>query len=227
MKLLLVEDEPRIGRFIAEGLEEIGHVVDIATDGEKGVALAASNPYDVIILDIMLPGAMDGFDVASHLRARDDSTPIVMLTARDSQSDIVRGLDAGADDYLTKPFEFLELAARVRALGRRRRSDGADVLRFGPIDLDRRSRTVRCAGDPVRLTPTEFRILEVMMQSPDRPVERQQLRRSIWGLDFDPGTRIVDVHVANLRGKLEAGGRPRIITTVRGVGFQLVKDDKE
>lgn len=227
MKLLLVEDESRIARFIAEGLEELGHTVDIATDGEKGVALAALYAYDVIILDVMLPGAMDGLKVASHLRAHEDSTPIVMLTARDSQSDIVRGLNAGADDYLTKPFGFLELEARVRALSRRHRADVTDVLRFGPIELDRRSRKVRYAGDSVRLTPTEFRLLEVMMQSPDRLGERDELRRSIWGLDFDPGTRIVDVHIANLRRKLEEGGRPRIITTVRGVGFQLARHDEE
>lgn len=224
---MLVEDELRISRFIAEGFEEIGHTVDIATDGEEGVALAASYAYDVIILDVMLPGAMDGFEVASNLRARDDSTPIVMLTARVSQSDIVRGLDAGADDYVTKPFGFLELEARVRALGRRRQGGAREVLRFGPIELDRRSRTVRCAGDSVRLTPTEFRLLEIMMQRPGEVVQRDGLRRSIWGLDFDPGTRIVDVHIANLRRKLEKGGRCRIITTVRGVGFRLARHDKE
>lgn len=223
MKLLLVEDEPEI---IVEFLVQCGHAVDVATDGERGLALAASHAYDVIILDIMLPGTIDGFEVASDLRARGDSTPILMLTGRTAQSDIVRGLNAGADDYLTKPFGFPELDARIRALDRRR-SDRNQQLRFGPIEIDRQKRTVRWGDDPIRLTATEFKLLEAMMLSPKRRVVREDVRRSVWGLDFDPGTRIIDTHIANLRRKLEENGRPRMVATLRGVGFQLVGHEDE
>ena len=151
MRLLLIEDEPRVQAFIVRGLQENEHVVDVASEGEEGLALARGNRYDVILLDVMLPGHTDGFDVAASLRAEGDSTPIVMLTARESTDDIVRGLEAGADDYVTKPFDFVELEARLRALARRGGPVHEPILRFGSIELDSERRVVRRAGHTFRI----------------------------------------------------------------------------
>jgi len=225
MKILLVEDEARVARFILKGLEEEGHVVDLARDGVEAVALAHVAEYDVIVLDVMLP-AKSGFHVASELRAEGDVTPILMLTARDSREDIVHGLDVGADDYLTKPFDFEELLARVRALARRGRTIDQGTLSFEDLELDRLQHQVRRAGLAVDLTPTEFNLLESLMRKPGQVVKRIELLDRVWGMSFDPGTNLIDVHVANLRKKLEEGGGDRVIFTVRGVGFRLGRVEK-
>lgn len=220
VKLLLVEDESRVAQFIKKGLREEGHVVDLAADGVEALALASVTDYDVIILDVMLPGK-SGFHVASELRAEGKSTAILMLTAKDSRDDIVHGLDVGADDYLTKPFDFGELLARLRALARRSQPVQESLLRFADIEMDRIQHEVRRSGQLVDLTPTEFNLLETLMRKPGQVVKRTELLDRVWGMSFDPGTSLIDVHMANLRKKIEIGGRPRLITTVRGVGFKL------
>ncbi|GIW53157.1 MAG: DNA-binding response regulator [Gemmatimonadales bacterium] len=220
MNILLVEDEPRLAAFIKKGLSEEGHVVDVAGDGVTALSLAHVGTYDVIVLDVMLPGK-NGFQITAELRAAGNATPILMLTVRDAREDIIRGLDVGADDYLTKPFDFGELLARVRALGRRSQPIQQGVLRFADIELDRLQHEVRRGGELIRLTPTEFRLLEALMLVPGRVVRRTELLDRVWGMGFDPGTGLIDVHVAHLRKKLEAGGRPRVIATVKGVGFRL------
>jgi two-component system OmpR family response regulator len=220
MKILVIEDESRVAQFIRKGLLEDGHVVDLARDGVEGLALASVGEYDVIVLDVMLPGK-SGFQVASQLRAEGNPTPILMLTAKDSRDDIVHGLDVGADDYLTKPFDFAELLARLRALARRRQPVQDAVLRFADVELDRLQHEVRRGGRTVKLTPTEFKLLEALMRKPGQVVKRTELLDRVWGMSFDPGTSLIDVHMANLRRKLETGGRPRLIRTVKGVGFRL------
>lgn len=220
MRILLVEDEPRVTRFIKRGLGEEGHDVDVASDAAQGLALAHVSQYDVIVLDVMLPG-QSGFHVASRLRSEGNDTPILMLTARDTPRDIVHGLDVGADDYLTKPFDFEVLLARLRALGRRKTPIVEGVLRFQDVELDLLQHTVSRSGAAVHLTPTEFKLLEALMRRPGEVVRRSELMDRVWGMSFDPGTGLVDVHMANLRSKLEAGGRPRLIATVKGVGFRL------
>jgi DNA-binding response OmpR family regulator len=220
MKILVVEDESRVAQFIRKGLLEEGHVVDLARDGVEGLALASVGEYDVIVLDVMLPGK-SGFQVASELRTEGDPTPILMLTAKDSRDDIVHGLDVGADDYMTKPFDFTELLARLRALARRRQPVQEAVLRFADIELDRLQHEVRRGGHRVKLTPTEFKILETLMRRSGQVVKRTEMLDRVWGMSFDPGTSLIDVHMANLRKKLESGGRSRVIATVKGVGFRL------
>jgi DNA-binding response OmpR family regulator len=171
----------------------------------------------VIILDVMLPGH-SGFDVASEIRARGDATPILMLTALCATEDVVKGLDAGADDYLTKPFELSELLARVRALKRRAASGRVGAATFADLELDESERSVRRGDRPVKLTDTEYRLLVTLMERPGKTLSRQELLDRVWGISLDPCTRIVDVHVANLRKKLEAGGEERMVATERGVG---------
>ncbi len=225
MKILLAEDEPRVATFIKKGLLEERHLVDVATDGVEALSLAHVGPYDVIVLDVMLPGK-NGFQVTAELRAAGHSTPILMLTAKDSREDILRGLDVGADDYLTKPFDFAELLARVRAVGRRVQPVQPHVLRFGDIEVDRMQHEVRRAGESVELTPTEFRLLEALMRTPGQVIKRTDLLDRVWGMHFDPGTSLIDVHIANLRKKLETGGKARAIVAVKGVGFKLAHPER-
>jgi DNA-binding response OmpR family regulator len=220
LKLLLVEDEARVARFIKRGLTEEGHVVDVTASGIDAIALGSVTEYDVIILDVMLPGK-SGYHVASELRAKGNSTPILMLTARDSREDIIHGLDVGADDYLTKPFDFEELLARIRAVARRARTVDENTLRFAEIELDRLQHSAHRGSRRLDLTPTEFKLLESLMLKPGQAVKRIELLDRVWGMSFDPGTNLIDVHVANLRKKLEDGGEKRLIVAVRGVGFRL------
>jgi len=222
--ILLVEDEPRLAAFVAKGLREEGHVVDLAPDGLTALSLAEVSDYDVIVLDVVLPGR-NGLQVTATLRAEGRTAPILMLTARDSRADIIRGLDVGADDYLTKPFDFGELLARVRALGRRQHGGDPGPLRFGDLELDRLQHEARRAGRLLALTPTEFRLLETLMRMPGAVVSRTELLDRVWGMSFDPGTSLIDVHIANLRRKLEADGQPRVVRTVKGVGFRLTGGD--
>ncbi len=221
MRILVVEDDRKVARFIQQGLEEEGHAVDVAGDGEEGGLLAHVNPYDVIVLDIQLP-KKNGLQLAAELRREQVRTPILMLTARDSTEDVVRGLDAGADDYLTKPFAFEELVARLRALGRRTAAAPAGgVLRVADVEVDRAPHCASRGGRDLALTPREFRLLAYLLERPDEVVTRIELLEKVWDMSFDPGTNVVDVHVSNLRRKLEEGGEPRLLHTVRGVGFSL------
>lgn len=221
MRILLVEDDRKVARFIQQGLEEEGHAVDVAGDGEAGGQLAHVNPYDVMILDIQLP-RKNGLQLAAELRREDVATPILMLTARDSTEDLVRGLDSGADDYLTKPFAFDELLARVRALGRRAGVPApGGVLRCGNVQVDRVRHRASRGARALDLTPREFRLLVHFLERPEQVVPRTELLEKVWDMTFDPGSNVVDVHVSNLRRKLEEGGAPRLLHTVRGVGFVL------
>ncbi len=224
MKILVVEDDSRVASFIKRGLHEEGHVVDVAGGAEDGLSHAYVSQYDVIVIDVMLPGK-SGFDMTSELRTKGDLTPILILTAKDSRQDVVHGLDVGADDYLTKPFDFAELLARLRALGRRNPRVEESVLRFADIEMDRMRHEVHRAGRRLELTPTEFKLLEVLMRDPDRVVKRTEILDRVWGMSFDPGTSVIDVHMAHLRKKLEADGHPRVINTVKAVGFTLSHPD--
>jgi DNA-binding response OmpR family regulator len=228
MKVLVVEDDRKVAGFIEQGLREEGFAVDVAADGEEGTMLAHVNDYDVILLDLMMP-KKNGLQLATELRREGRSTPILMLTARDSSDDIVRGLDAGADDYLTKPFRFDELLARLRALMRRGGSTRTDLLRYGPIELDRLKHKVRVSEKKLDLTPKEFHLLEHFLLRPEEVVRRTELLEKVWDMHFDPESNVVDVHVGNLRRKLRLAAESNLIHTVRGVGFrlQLPGDDTE
>lgn len=223
MRILVVEDDPKTARFLKQGLEEEGHAVDIAADGEEGAFLGHVNPYDLILLDIQLP-KRNGLQLAAELRREGVETPILMLTGRDATPDIVRGLNAGADDYLTKPFDFDELVARVNALTRRKTAGASGMLRYADLELDRLKRQVRRGTQPVDLSPREFRLLEFFLLHADEVVTRTQLLEKVWDMSFDPETNVVDAHISNLRKKLEKGGEPRLIQTLRGAGYALRAD---
>jgi len=220
MKVLVVEDDRKVAGFIEQGLREEGFAVDVAGDGEEGTMLAHVNDYDVILLDLMMP-KKNGLQLASELRREGRSIPILMLTARDSSDDIVRGLDAGADDYLTKPFRFDELLARLRALMRRGGAKRTDLLRYGPIELDRLKHKVKVKANKLDLTPKEFHLLEHFLLRPEEVVRRTELLEKVWDMHFDPESNVVDVHVGNLRRKLRQAAGANLIHTVRGVGFRL------
>ena len=222
MRILVVEDDPKTARFLKQGLEEEGHAVDLAADGDEGAFLGHLNPYDLIVLDIQLP-KRNGLQLSTDLRREGVDVPILMLTGRDSTPDVVRGLNAGADDYLTKPFDFDELVARVNALTRRRATGGVGiggVLRYDDLEMNRLLRQVKRGGRSIELSPREFRLLEYFLLHPEEVVTRVQLLEKVWDMSFDPETNVVDAHISNLRKKLEmAGGR--VIQTVRGAGYAL------
>lgn len=220
MRFLVVEDERKVASFIRQGLEEEGHAVDVASDGEQAGLLAHVNDYDAILLDIMLP-KKNGFQVATELRREGRTTPILMLTSRDATEDVVRGLDAGADDYLAKPFHFEELLARLRALTRRGGSGRLEELRCGPLMMDRAKHRASVNGTRLDLTPKEFQLLEFLMLHAGEVVRRTTLLEKVWDMHFDPESNVVDVHVGNLRRKLAAATPTPALETVRGVGFTL------
>jgi DNA-binding response OmpR family regulator len=220
MKILVVEDDRKVAGFIEQGLKEEGYVVDVAPDGDEATMLAHVYDYDVILLDVVLP-KKSGFQVATELRREGRHTPILMLTSRDATEDVVRGLDAGADDYLAKPFRFDELLARIRALHRRGGAERLEVLSFGPISLDRLRHAVTVRDRPFELTPKEFQLLEFFLLHPEEVVRRTTLLEKVWDMHFDPESNVVDVHVGNLRRKLAAAAGEQLIQTVRGVGFSL------
>ena len=220
VKVLLVEDDRKVAGFIEQGLKEEGYVVDIASDGAEGTMLAHVYQYDVILLDVVLP-KKTGFQVAQELRREGRNTPILMLTSRDAVEDIVRGLDSGADDYLSKPFRFDELLARVRALLRRGGAERLEVLRYGPIALDRLRHQATADDKPLDLTNKEFQLLEHFLLHAEEVVRRTQLLEKVWDMHFDPESNVVDVHVGNLRRKLQTSCGRQLIQTVRGVGFSL------
>jgi len=220
MKILVVEDDRKVAGFIEQGLREEGYAVDVAKDGDEATTLAHVNDYDAILLDLMLP-KKNGLQVAAELRREGRRTPILMLTARDSTEDVVRGLDAGADDYLSKPFKFDELLARLRALTRRGGAARLDRLTYGALDLDRLRHKARAGGNLLDLTPREFQLLEHFMLHPEEVIRRTELLEKVWDMHFDPESNVVDVHVGNLRRKLREAGCDGLIQTVRGVGFCL------
>ncbi len=220
MKILLVEDDRKVAGFIEQGLREEGHIVDVAPDGEEATMLAHVYDYDMILLDIVLP-KKNGFQVASELRREGRKTPILMLTSRDAKEDVVRGLDAGADDYLAKPFQFDELLARIRALHRRGGAERLDLLRYPPIVLDRLRHSATINDKRLELTAKEFQLLEYFMLHPEEVVRRTTLLEKVWDMHFDPESNVVDVHVGNLRRKLTEAAGEQLLTTIRGVGFSL------
>jgi DNA-binding response OmpR family regulator len=220
MRVLVVEDDRKVAGFIEQGLREEGYAVDVAKDGDEATTLAHVNDYDAILLDLMLP-RKNGLQVAMELRREGRRTPILMLTARDSTEDVVRGLDAGADDYLPKPFKFDELLARVRALTRRGGAARMDRLMFGPITVDRLKHKAHANGKLLDLTPREFQLLEHFMLHPEDVIRRTELLEKVWDMHFDPESNVVDVHVGNLRRKLREAGCDGLLQTVRGVGFCL------
>ena len=223
MRVLLVEDESRVSNVIARGLREHAYAVDTAPDGEQAVYLAAVNDYDLIVLDIMLP-KKDGYAVCRELRAAGLRIPILMLTARDAVDDRVSGLDAGADDYLVKPFDFKELLARLRALLRRSASLRPPVARVADLTLDTASHAVLRAGRRVSLTAKEYALLEFLVLHEGRVVGREQIAQHVWDDAFDPLSNVIDVYVKRLRAKLDAGFTPRLIHTRRGEGYILTAE---
>jgi DNA-binding response OmpR family regulator len=220
MRLLLIEDDKKAARVLARGLVEEGFVVDVAHSGEVGDELAASDRYDLIVLDWLLP-RKDGLSVCRGLRRRGIRTPILMLTARDSLPDRVSGLDSGADDYLTKPFAFEELLARIRALLRRPELTRPPVLKVGDLALDPVTHRVTRGALEISLTPKEYSILETLMRHAGRVVSRTRIGESVWEDDPEDLTNLVDVHVSHLRRKIDLGDRPPLIHTVRSRGFRL------
>ena len=220
MKVLVIEDDPTVGQFVKRGLEEQRWSVDLVADGEEGEALARSQPYDIIVLDLRLPGR-SGQQVLRNLRARGFEKPVLVLTAQDAIDAKVETLRAGADDYVTKPFAFEELLARVEALVRRPRAIVSPRITVGDLVVDLAAREVTRAGRPVELTPKEFLVLEYLARHAGRVLSRTLITEYAWGYHFDPGTNIVDVVINHLRKKLDAPNEKKLITTVRGVGYVL------
>jgi DNA-binding response OmpR family regulator len=223
MRILIVDDDPLICEFVRRGLQEEGHVVDVAHDGQHGRMLALVEPYDALILDVVLPDAM-GYDIAREIRSKSKDVPILMLTSKNRTEDIVSGLDSGADDYLVKPFVLDELKARVRALVRRGGAVRDDTLAYAGVTLDRKTRRAFVDGTRIRLTPKEFTLLERFLLAPGSTLSRTELLEKVWDITFDPGSNVVDVHVARLRRKLRTAKASASIVTVRGVGFALTDD---
>jgi two-component system copper resistance phosphate regulon response regulator CusR len=223
VRILLVEDEARVANFIARGLREQTYAVDLAADGEQAVYLATVNEYDVVILDVMLP-IKDGHAVCRELRGAGIGTPILMLTARGAIDDRVAGLDAGADDYLAKPFDFKELLARLRALLRRSTGLRPQVMQVADLTLNTGSHGVMRAGRPIGLTAKEYALLEFLMLNENRVVGREQIAQHVWDESFDPFSNVIDVYIKRLRVKLEAGHLKRLIRTRRGEGYILSAD---
>ncbi|HEY8655369.1 MAG TPA: response regulator transcription factor [Candidatus Limnocylindria bacterium] len=225
MRILIVEDDRRLAASLRRGLEEAGLAVDAVHDGEDGLAGGLATPYDVILLDVMLPG-LDGFAVCRQLRDRRIKTPVLMLTARDAVDDRVRGLEAGADDYLVKPFALRELIARIRALARRHLPDRSAALVAGRVSLDTGAHLLRVDGTTVDLTAKEFAILEHLLLNRGRVVTRSQLLESVWDYEFDGGRNLVEVYIGRIRRKIgDANGGDPIIT-VRGSGYRYAADDE-
>jgi len=220
MKILVVEDEARVSQFMQKGLREEGHAVDAAADGVEGGFLAEVNEYDLIILDLMLP-KKNGIAMCREIRDRGVATPVLMLTARDSVEDRVRGLDAGADDYLVKPFAFEELLARVRALLRRRSETRSPILTLSDLELDPMSRMVTRNGKGIRLTTKEYALLEYMMRNPRKVLSRTLIGEHVWDMNFDPESNVIDVYISHLRAKIDKGFEPALLYTLRGQGYIL------
>jgi two-component system copper resistance phosphate regulon response regulator CusR len=220
MRILVAEDEAKVAAHIRRGLTEEGYVVDVAVDGEEALWLAGSHPYDAMVFDVMMP-AQDGVTVVRQLRRQGIRAPVIFLTARHELKDRVAGLDAGADDYLAKPFSMIELLARLRALLRRQRTNPVDRVRVADLELDLLARTARRAGADITLTNREFALLELLMNSSPKPVSKTAIIEHVWDQHFDSGTNVVNVYINYLREKIDRPGLSPLIQTIRGVGFAL------
>ena len=224
MKILLVEDDKNVARFIEKGLKENSFSVDIAENGEDGLHLATQENYDLIILDIMLP-LLSGDKILLHLRERGNTTPVIFLTAKDSEGSIVNGLNLGADDYIVKPFSFYELLARIRAILRRGKEVVSPTLQYADLSLNQISREVRRGDALIDLTPKEYALLEYFMKNPDQVLTRTMLSEHIWNYNFDTMTNVIDVHINHLRSKIDNAFSPKLIHTVKGVGYVFKEKD--
>ncbi len=226
MKVLLVEDNERVSRFVVKGLQEAGHVADHADNGRDGMFLAASEPYDVIIMDRMLPGQIDGLAIIEALRKSGNHTPILILSALSDVDERIRGLKSGGDDYLTKPFAFGELLARLDALARRAQGSGTQTsLRVADLHVDLLSRKAMRGSRPIALQPQEFKLLEYLMRHAGQVVTRTMLLENVWDYHFDPQTNVVDVHISKLRQKIESDSERPLLRTVRNAGYMLTAEE--
>lgn len=225
MKVLLIEDNERVAQFVRKGLSEEGYVVDHADNGRDGLYLAATAKYDVLVLDRMLPGGIDGLGIIDALRRTENKTPILILSALAEVDDRIRGLRAGGDDYMTKPFAFGELLARVEALVRRSQQTGIQtMLAVADLRMNLVTHQVERRGKPIQLQPREFKLLEFLMRHADHAVTRTMLLEGVWQHHFDPQTNVIDVHISRLRQKIDDGFNRPLIYTVRGIGYRLGAD---
>ena len=225
MKILLVEDDKGIARFVKKGLLENAFSVDVAFDGEDGLFLSLHRSYDLIILDILLP-KMDGVEILKRMRKMEIQTPVIFLTAKDSEKDIVQGLNSGADDYITKPFSFNELLARIRALLRREKSSGfSQKLQVADLILELDKHRVLRGDTRIELTPKEYALLELFMRYPGQIITRTMIAEKVWDYHFDSGTNVIDVHVSHLRNKMDRDFEPKLLHTIKGVGYVLEDRD--
>ena len=218
MRLLVIEDEKKVASFIKKGLEEEHYAVDVAYDGEEGLYLSETNDYDLVILDLMIP-KIHGWDVLKKIRAKRNNVPILVLTARDSIEDKVKGLDSGCDDYLTKPFAFAELLARIRALLRREKTEKEPILRIADLTLSLVTHKVARRGKEIELTSREYTLLEYFMRNPDKVLTRTMISEHVWDYHFDSMTNVIDVYVNYLRKKIDKDFEPKLIHTLRGIGY--------
>ena len=220
MRILVADDDAKAAGLLVQGLKAEGYAVDLATDGDEAAWLGETNPYDAMVLDVMMP-AKDGFTVVRHLRKKNILTPVIFVTARGEVEDRVRGLDAGGDDYLTKPFSLTELLARLRAMLRRQRPQAGSVLRVADLELDLLSRKVSRAGQEIVLTNREFALLEFLLVNSPKPVSKMAIVEHVWDQHFDSQTNVVNVYVNYLRNKIDLPGLKPLLHTIRGVGFAL------
>jgi DNA-binding response OmpR family regulator len=220
MRILLAEDEPKVAEHVRAGLVAEGYAVDVASDGDEAIWLAEENPYDALLLDVMMP-CKDGITVVRILRRKGILSPVIFLTARDDIQDKVRGLDAGADDYLTKPFSIVELLARLRAVLRRQRPQATNLVKVADLELDLVSHEARRAGEQIELTRREFSLLELLISASPKPVSKTSIVEHVWDQHFDSETNVVNVYIKMLRRKIDKPGLTPLIHTIRGVGFAL------
>jgi len=223
MRILVIEDEKKVATFIKKGLVEEHYAVDTAFDGEEGLYLSEINEYDLIVLDLMIP-KIDGFGVLKKIRERKNNVPILVLTAKDSVDDTVRGLDAGGDDYLTKPFAFAELLARIRALLRRDKKEKESVLRIADLSLSIVTHKVMRQGKEIELTSKEYALLDYFMRNPEKVLTRTMISEHVWDYHFDSNTNVIDVYVNYLRKKIDKDFDPKLIHTIRGIGYMMKKE---
>lgn len=224
MRILFVEDDKSIAHFVKKGLEENYFSVDMAYDGEEGLYLALQERYDLLILDIMLP-KMDGIEILKSMREKSIETPVIFLTAKDAEKDIVKGLNLGADDYMVKPFSINELLARVRAILRRDKAKWVSELKVANLTMDLKTHKVLRGGKRIDLTPKEYALLEYLMRNKEQIVTRTMISESIWDYHFDSMTNVIDVHVYHLRNKIDKGFKPQLLHTIKGVGYVLESRD--
>jgi heavy metal response regulator len=226
MRILVIEDEKKVANFIKKGLEEEHYAVDTAYNGETGLYMTEVNEYDLVVLDLMIP-KIDGLEVLKRIRGNKNSVPILVLTAKDTVEDIVRGLDLGCDDYLTKPFEFKEFLARIRALLRREKVEKEPALKIADLTLSLVTHKVMRKGKEIELTSKEYALLEYFMRNPDKVLTRTMISEHVWDYHFDSMTNVIDVYVNYLRKKIDKGFEPKLIHTIRGVGYILSAEREE